>query len=273
VGRQPANSDRWALQVEALCINYYRSWEWFLRYCVMSPVHRKRPSHALGREIRALLSLREATLLADVSEAKVRKDIETGLLSPIKTENLERLLFRWADVYVFAAVYKGDLLSGALRKRAFEEFEGLVEPSCRRYFYYSLEIEALMAAKCAWPQPSRLFAPCDRLKLGDYLFIDFEKVAKDLAPRVALYAEGLSRIEEREGVLGGEAVFRNTRLSVNHIGKMRDNGESIEEIIKDYPYLHRDDIDFAQLYWKAHPMVGRPRRMGEADFAGCTSSR
>jgi uncharacterized protein (DUF433 family) len=239
----------------------------------MSLVRRKRPSHAAGDEIRALLSLREAALLADVPEVKIRKDIETGLLSPIKTENLERLLFRWADVYVFAAVYKGDLLSGALRKKAFEEFEGLVEPSCRRYFYYSLKGEALMAARCAWPRSSTLFASCDRLKLGDYLFIDFEKVTKDLTPRVDLYAEGLSRIEEREGVLGGEPVFRNTRLSINHIGKMRDSGESIEEIIKDYPYLRRDDIDFAQLYWKAHPMVGRPRRMGEADFAGSTSSR
>jgi uncharacterized protein (DUF433 family) len=239
----------------------------------MSPVRRKRPSHTVGDDIRALLSLREAALLADVPEAKIRKDIETELLSPIKTDNLERLLFRWADVYVFAAVYKGDLLSGALRKKAFEEFEGLVEPSCRRYFYYSLKADALMTARCAWPRPSTLFASCDRLKLGDYLFIDFEKVAKDLAPRVDLYAEGLSRIEERDGVLGGEPVFRNTRLSVNHIGKMRDNGEPIEEIIKDYPYLRRDDIDFAQLYWKAHPTVGRPRRMGEADFAGSTSSR
>src|SRR5262245_25743999 len=128
----------------------------------MSVVRRKRPSHAVGDEIRALLSLREAALLADVPEAKIRKDIETGLLSPIKTENLERLLFRWADVYVFAAVYKGDLLSGALRKKAFEEFEGLVEPSCRRYFYYSLNAEALMAARCAWPRPSRLFASCER---------------------------------------------------------------------------------------------------------------
>jgi uncharacterized protein (DUF433 family) len=239
----------------------------------MSSVHRKRPSHAPGGEIRALLSLREAAVLADVPEAKVRKDIETGLLSPIKNKNLDRLLFRWADVYVFAAVYTGDLLSGALRKRAFEEFEGLVEPSCRRHFYCSLEVETLMAAKCRWPRPSRLFAPRDRLKLSDYLFIDFEKVAKDVAPRVDLYAEGLSRIEEREGVLGGEAVFRNTRLSVNHIGKMRDNGESIEEIIKDYPYLRKDDIDFAQLHCKAHPVVGRPRRVGEADFAGYTSSR
>src|SRR5262249_25193236 len=240
---------------------------------IMGSIRRKRPSQAFGDEIRAMLSLREATLLADVPEAKVRKDIETGLLSPIKPEDLERLLFRWADVYVFAAVYKGDLLSGALRKKAFEAFEGLVEPSCRRHFYSSLEAEALVAAKCPWPRPSRMFAHCDRLKLGDYLFVDFERVAKDLAPRVDLYAEGLSWIEEREGVLGGEPVFRNTRLSVNHIGKMRDRGELIEEIIKDYPYLRRDDIDFAQCYWKAHPMVGRPRRVGEADFAGSTSSR
>jgi uncharacterized protein (DUF433 family) len=238
----------------------------------MNPLHEERHPRAFGSEIRAVLSLREATVLADVPETRVRKDIETGLLPPIKNENLERLLFRWVDVYVFAAVYKSDLLSSALRKKAFEEFEGLVEPSCRRHFYYSLAVDALMATKCTWRRPSGLFAPGDRLRLGDYLFIDVEEVVKDLAPRVDLYAEGLSRIEEREGILGGEAVFRNTRLSVNHIGKMHDTGESIEDIIKDYPYLRENDIAFAQLYWKAHPMVGRPRRQ-ETDFAGNTSCR
>jgi len=217
-----------------------------------------------------MLSLREATLLADVPETRVRKDIETGLLSPIRAE---RLLFRWADVYIFAAVYTGDLLSGALRKKAFEEFETLVEPSCRRHFYALLDVEALMAAKCDWHRPGRLFASRDRLRLDGYVFLDVEKVAGDLAPRIDLYAEGLSRIEEREGVLGGEAVFRNTRLSVNHIGKMRDGGESIEDILEDYPYLHKNDVEFARLYWKAHPIVGRPRRREEADFAGDTSSR
>ena len=70
-----------------------------------------------------MLSLREVTVLADIAEAKVRKDIETGLLVPIKSASLERLLFRWADIFVFAAVYKGDLLSAAMRKKAFEELE------------------------------------------------------------------------------------------------------------------------------------------------------
>ena len=83
------------------------------------PRDRATPRPRKGEKIRAMLSLREATVLADVAEAKVRKDIETGLLAPIKSAKLDRLLFRWADVFVFAAVYKADLLSATLRKTAF----------------------------------------------------------------------------------------------------------------------------------------------------------
>jgi uncharacterized protein (DUF433 family) len=239
----------------------------------MSTVHKTRLPRAAVDDIRALLSLREATLLADVPEAKVRKDIETGVLPPIRCGNAERLLFRWADVYVFAAVYKGDLLPGGMRRKIFEAFESLLEPSCRRRFYRSLGAEALTAATCPRLLPRRLFAPYGRLKLGGYVFMDVEQVAKDVAQRVAIYAEGLSRIEERESVLGGEAVFRNTRLSVRHIGKMHDGGETVENIIVDYPYLCRHDIVFARFYWQAHPAAGRPRRTEKVDFAGDPSAR
>jgi uncharacterized protein (DUF433 family) len=239
----------------------------------MGRVHKRSLPRAAVDEIRATLSLCEAALLAGAPEAKVRKDIETGVLPPIRSSGVERLLFRWADVYVFAAVYNGGLLPGTLRRKAIEEFESLLEPSCRRRAYELLDVEALMAATCAWTQPGRLFAQYGRLELGGYLFIDVEKVATDVAPRIAVYAEGLSRIEERQGVLGGEAVFRNTRLSVRHIGKMHDGGEPIESIIEDYPYLHDRDIAFARLYWKAHPAAGRPRRTEEADFAGNSAAR
>ena len=129
-----------------------------------------------------MLSLRETTVLADVAEAKIRKDIETGLLAPMKSANTERLLFRWADVFVFAAVYKGDLLSAALRKKAFDELEGLMEPSDRRHYYFLLDTNVLMAAKLPRNRPSRLFGSCDRLKLDDYLFIDIEKAVKRPSP-------------------------------------------------------------------------------------------
>ena len=244
-----------------------------LRIPAMPPVHKHQRRHATAAKVRAMLSLREATVLADVAEAKVRKDIETGLLRPIKSINLERLLFRWADVFVFAAVYKGDLLSAALRKKAFEELEDLIAPSGRRHFYEHLNAEALLAATLTRDRPSQLFGACDRLKLDDYLFIDIAKVVEDLAARVDLYAKGLTHIEEKEGVLGGEAVFKNTRLSVNHIGKMREGGEAIAEIIEDYPYLRQDDIEFARLYFKAHPVLGRPPRREESGVAGHPSPR
>ena len=224
-------------------------------------------------DIRAVLSLRETAILGEISEAAVRKDIETGVLPAIKAGRSERLLFRWADVYVVAAVYKGSLLSSALRKKAFEEFESLLEPSCRRHFYARRSAKTLMAATCKRSSPGRLFASCERLRLGGHLFIDMAEVVQDVSPRVDLYAEGLSRIEEREGVLGGEAVFRNTRLSVRHVGKMRNGGESAESIRQDYPYLHERDIAFAALYHRAHPSVGRPSTREEAVLAGHTPAR
>jgi uncharacterized protein (DUF433 family) len=229
-----------------------------------NPHNRAMPRPRKGEKIRAMLSLRETTVLADVTEAKVRKDIETGLLAPIKSANVERLLFRWADIFVFAAVYKGDLLSAALRKKAFVELEGLMAPSSRRHFYDHLDADALLAATLTRDRPSQLFGARDRLKLDDYLFIDIARVVEDLASRVDLYAAGLANIEEKEGVLGGEAVFKNTRLSVNHIGKMREGGEAIADIIEDYPYLRQDDVEFARLYFKAHPVLGRPPRREES---------
>jgi len=226
-----------------------------------------------GDDVRALLSLREATLLADVPEAKVRKDIETAILSPLRSKNPERLLFRWADIYVFAAVYQNELLTAASRKKLFEQFEALLEPSCRRRFYDRLGAGRLLSLTCRWDQPGRLFAACDRLAVDKYLFVDLAEVAEEIAPRVNLYAEGLSRIEEKEGVLGGETVFRGTRLSVRHIGKMYDGGETVGAIIADYPYLHENDIEFARLYYLAHPTVGRPSKHEGGELAGTPPAR
>jgi uncharacterized protein (DUF433 family) len=228
---------------------------------------------ATADTVRAMLSLREAAVLAGVPDVKIRKDIETGLLAPIRSAQSDRLLFRWADIFLFAAVYNNDLLSSALRKKAFEEAERLLEPSYRRRSYDRLDAEALLTATCRWHRSRGVFSPADRLALDDYLFIDIAQVTEDLAPRVDLYANGLTRIEEKQGVLGGEAVFKNTRLSVRHVGKMRDGGETAADIIADYPYLRDDDIEFAQLYFKAHPTVGRPPRGEEIGIARHPTAR
>ena len=227
--------------------------------------------HATADRPRALLSLRETALLAGVQESRIRKDIETGLLAPIKVKKSDRLLFRWADIFLFAGIYKSNL-PGHLRQKAFERFESLIEPTSRREFYRLLDAEKIVKATCDWSRPSRLFVSHDRMKLDHYLFVDFEQIVHDLAPRVDLYAEGLARIEEKDEVLGGEPVFKGTRLSVHHVGRMYRDGEPMKNIIEDYPYLRENDVRFAELFFRAHPALGRPAASQVVDDARNPSS-
>ena len=85
-----------------------------------------------------------------------------------------------------------------------------------------------------------------KINIDDCLYLDLEKVFETVGPRVDLYLEGLKKIEEKSTVLDGKFVFKNTRLSVLHVGKMYERGEFIENILEDYPYLEGDDIRFAQ---------------------------
>jgi uncharacterized protein (DUF433 family) len=77
---------------------------------------------------------------------------------------------------------------------------------------------------------------------------------------ITLYRRGLERVESRSDVLGGEPVFRGTRLSVRHIGGMVLNGVPEAEIRADYPQLSSDDIAFAALFAHLKPLPGRPGR-------------
>lgn len=63
-----------------------------------------------------------------------------------------------------------------------------------------------------------------------------------------------------DNILGGEAVFPHSRLSVCRIGGMLAKGESYEVILEDYPYLNHKDLKFAEIYVKAYPMVERPKQ-------------
>jgi uncharacterized protein (DUF433 family) len=60
-------------------------------------------------------------------------------------------------------------------------------------------------------------------------------------------------------ILGGETVFPHSRLSVRRIGTALERGESRAAVKEDYPYLNDDDLEFAQLYVRAYPNVGRPK--------------
>ncbi len=89
--------------------------------------------------------------------------------------------------------------------------------------------------------------------------VNWDALIEDVGPRIDLYRDGLNRIREDDEILGGEPVFKGTRLAVRHVGGMRARGEPVGRIVEDYPELTPDDVEFARLYTEAHPLVGRPK--------------
>lgn len=58
----------------------------------------------------------------------------------------------------------------------------------------------------------------------------------------------LDRITRMPGVMGGKACIRGMRVTVGTIVGQIGAGQSVEDILVDYPYLERDDIMQALRY-------------------------
>lgn len=57
-----------------------------------------------------------------------------------------------------------------------------------------------------------------------------------------------ARVTSDPSVLGGEPVFRDTRLSVRRVREALERGETVAAILQDYPYLTEEDVAFARRY-------------------------
>lgn len=89
-------------------------------------------------------------------------------------------------------------------------------------------------------------------------------VVREVTARVDAFEHWKAKLVTSPEILGGEPVFPSSRLAVRHIGALIENGESVEAIREDYPYLSEEDVHFAHVYTRAYPKIGRPRGLREA---------
>jgi uncharacterized protein (DUF433 family) len=61
-------------------------------------------------------------------------------------------------------------------------------------------------------------------------------------------------------IMSGTPVYRQTRIPIELVAAMMDQGASVEEILDGYPALSREQVNLAPLYVKAFPRRGRPLR-------------
>jgi uncharacterized protein (DUF433 family) len=211
-------------------------------------------------------------MLSRLSEEKARREVERKVIAPkvASAGSAHRLLFAEPEILFFAMLRSlADTVELAPLARS-EAWRLLVDWEPMRLKRKPEDRHEVEGARLkAWTTVhrnarfrSKWVAHLDRewsKRINPVLTVNWDTLIEDVGPRIDLYRKGLKRIHADEQILGGEPVFKGTRLAVRHIGGMRVKGEPVESIIEDYPELTPDDVEFARLYDEAHPPLGRPK--------------
>jgi uncharacterized protein (DUF433 family) len=171
------------------------------------------------------LSATEVAALAGLDEGRVRKEVEYGIFASPS--------FTFGDLVYFWALSRLGIDLGVEDRR---KFHGLV-------------VGAITSR-----------GPLAHVELSSILEVHLDRVAEDAEGKLARFETWKrKRVATDEKILGGEATFPQSRLGVRHLGGMLLRGARPEEVREDYPYLTDEDIEFAPVFTRAYPRMGRPR--------------
>ena len=84
-------------------------------------------------------------------------------------------------------------------------------------------------------------------------------VAAEMKDKLDRFSAWKTKIVEDPNILGGEPVFPKSRTAVRAVGGLLLRGVPEGEVREDFPHLRDEDFEFARLYAKAYPRMGRPR--------------
>jgi uncharacterized protein (DUF433 family) len=187
----------------------------------------------------ALLTPNEVAVLANTSKTVVEKALEQKVLGRPRSSRARPRLLPLYAVAVAAAVK-------SLGRRL------------------TVNDKKLVARRLAQLSPAALktaeieVSPCVVLHVGSLTRQAIERAERYTSARDAL-------IEAVEDVQGGRPVIKGTRLTVSAIYGRLSSGDSIDDLIEDYPDIPRNAFEAAYVYGKTHPRIGRPetRRAGK----------
>lgn len=111
------------------------------------------------------------------------------------------------------------------------------------------------------------------VQTGAFTYFDLQAATKGLeanAKRLAL-AEAL--VTTDPDVMGGEPVFKGTRIPVRAIAATLEGGASEAEILEAYTALDKGKLELGRIWAAAHPRRGRPKSLAEKGFTFVSESR
>lgn len=117
-------------------------------------------------------------------------------------------------------------------------------------------------------------APRNKVSLdGGFLTIDLREPRRELATSLRALRRARTVIISDPDTMGGDPVFRGTRVPVHLIATLLGQGSTETELLEAYPRLTAEMIQLAPIYAAAYPLRGRPRAQPWHDQPPVRSTR
>lgn len=108
---------------------------------------------------------------------------------------------------------------------------------------------------------------------GGLLKIDLREPRRELATSLRELRRARRLVVSDPEIMGGDPVFRGTRVPVHLIADLVAQGATEAELLGGYPRLASEMIRLAPVYAAAYPLRGRPRRQPWRDHQPVHRSR
>lgn len=95
---------------------------------------------------------------------------------------------------------------------------------------------------------------------GSALVVQVKNARRDVERELSRLHKIEQMVVTDPEIMGGTPVYRGTRIPVDLVATMTEQGTSVEEILEGYPALNREQVELAPLYVAAFPRRGRPAR-------------
>lgn len=187
----------------------------------------ERRSNSIG------LTPREAAFVTELSEKTINQAIDRNEIEPLparRRDDAGRALGYPDLVYLRLRIKVGPLLSPEGKRRLREEITEAVREG---------------------PRPST---------------VDMGGVKVTVAYEIEVVEERLTELARARSfvvtdprVRAGEPVVRGTRIEVQTLADLANQGVSREDLLEDFPSLTPESLDAALLYARTYPRRGRPR--------------
>ncbi len=103
----------------------------------------------------------------------------------------------------------------------------------------------------------------ETVKADELLIVDVGEARKQVDRGVRDLEAAEALVAKDKATLGGEPVFKGTRIPVYGIVAMLDAGATAEELLSGYPALTERMLGLARIWASAHPRRGRPKSLDD----------